>query len=49
MGDAVEIEIRGELYSGVAGADHRGDDAFDLIAQAIFERHLALAPSFLIS
>ncbi len=34
LGHAIEVEIGGELHAGAAGADHRGDDALDLLAQA---------------
>ena len=42
LGDAVEVEIGGELHARAAGADHRGDDRFDLVAQAAFVGRLAL-------
>src|SRR5262249_37746452 len=34
-GDAVEVEIGGELYAGAPRAAPRGDDALDLLAQAL--------------
>ena len=36
LGDAVEIEIGGDLNPRVAGADHRRDDALDLRCAAAF-------------
>ena len=33
LGDAVEVEIGGELHAGATGTDHRDDDPLDLLAQ----------------
>jgi hypothetical protein len=41
LGDAVEVEFGGELHPGVARADHRADDRFDLFAKAAFIGELA--------
>src|SRR5205085_6724894 len=38
LGDAVEVEVGGKLHARPAGADHRGDDRFDLVPQAALER-----------
>ena len=42
LGDAVEVEIGVELDARLTGADHRGDDLLDLLAQAVFVSQLAL-------
>src|SRR5262249_5286665 len=35
LGDAVEVELGGELHAGASRTDHRGDDGLDLLAQAL--------------
>ena len=42
LGDAVEVELGGELDAGVARADHRGDDRLDLLAHPPLVGDLAL-------
>src|SRR6185437_14541866 len=42
LGDLVVVEIGGELDAGAAGADHRGHDRLDLIAQPLFVGRAAL-------
>ena len=42
LGDAVEVEIGGELDARAPGSHHRGNDGLDLIAHPLLERDLAL-------
>ncbi len=42
LGDAVEVEVGGDLHARMAGADDRIDDGLDLAAHAVLVGELAL-------